>query len=108
MICKALKQKYPDIEVIGTVGPFHYPSSDYMEGWKIAKENRQYIDAVDEHYYENQVGLSIIRTITTIMTVACLRYISVNMQPMETMRWIVPWQKVFISVMWNVMAMWWK
>lgn len=52
MICKALKQKYPDIEVIGTVGPFHYPSSDYMEGWKIAKENRQYIDAVDEHYYE--------------------------------------------------------
>ena len=52
MICKALKQKYPDIEVIGTVGPFHYPSSDYMEGWKIAKENRLYIDAVDEHYYE--------------------------------------------------------
>ena len=52
MICKALKQKYPDIEVVGTVGPFHYPSSDYVEGWKIAKENRQYIDAVDEHYYE--------------------------------------------------------
>lgn len=52
MICKALKQKYPDIEVVGTIGPFHYPSSDYVEGWKIAKENRQYIDAVDEHYYE--------------------------------------------------------
>lgn len=52
MICKALKQKYPNIEVVGTVGPFHYPSSDYVEGWKIAKENRQYIDAVDEHYYE--------------------------------------------------------
>lgn len=52
MICKALKEKYPEIEVIGTVGPFHYPSSDYIEGWKIAKENKQWIDAVDEHYYE--------------------------------------------------------
>lgn len=52
MICKALKEKYPQIEVVGTVGPFHWPSSDYIEGWKIAKENRSFIDAVDEHYYE--------------------------------------------------------
>lgn len=52
MICKALKEKYPEIEVVGTVGPFHYPSSDYIEGWKIAKENKNFIDAVDEHYYE--------------------------------------------------------
>lgn len=52
MICKAVKEKYPQIEVIGTVGPFHWPSSDYVEGWKIAKENAKYIDAVDEHYYE--------------------------------------------------------
>ncbi len=52
MICKALKEKHPEIEVVGTVGPFHYPSSDYIEGWKIAKENKKWIDAVDEHYYE--------------------------------------------------------
>ena len=52
MICKALKEKHPEIEVVGTVGPFHYPSSDYIEGWKIAKENSRWIDAVDEHYYE--------------------------------------------------------
>ena len=52
MICKALKEKYPEIEVVGTVGPFHWPSSDYVEGWKVAKENRKIIDAVDEHYYE--------------------------------------------------------
>ena len=52
MICKAVKEKYPQIEVVGTVGPFHYPSSDYVEGWRIAKENHRYIDAVDEHYYE--------------------------------------------------------
>lgn len=52
MICKAVKQKYPQIEVVGTVGPFHFPSSDYIEGWKIARENKRWIDAVDEHYYE--------------------------------------------------------
>ena len=52
MICKALKEKHPEIEVVGTVGPFHSPSSDYIEGWKIAKENKKWIDAVDEHYYE--------------------------------------------------------
>ena len=39
-------------EVVGTVGPFHFPSSDYIEGWKIARENKRWIDAVDEHYYE--------------------------------------------------------
>ena len=37
---------------ISNVGPFHVPSSDYTEGWKIAKENKHIIDAVDEHYYE--------------------------------------------------------
>lgn len=52
MICKAIKEKYPNIEVVGTVGPFHWPSADYIEGWKIAKDNRNIIDAVDEHYYE--------------------------------------------------------
>lgn len=53
MICKAVKQKYPNITVCGTVGPFHYPSSDYVEGWKIAKANHNIIDMVDEHYYES-------------------------------------------------------
>ena len=41
MICKALTEKHPEIEVVGTVGPFHWPSSDYVEGWKIAKENKR-------------------------------------------------------------------
>ena len=53
MICKAVKAKYPNIEVIGTVGPFHYPSADYIEGWKFAKAHEKVIDAVDEHYYES-------------------------------------------------------
>ena len=52
MICKAVKEKCPQIEVVGTVGPFHWPSSDYIEGWRLAKKNRSIIDAVDEHYYE--------------------------------------------------------
>lgn len=53
MICKAVKAKYPNIEIIGTVGPFHYPSADYIEGWKFAKAHKEVIDAVDEHYYES-------------------------------------------------------
>lgn len=61
MISRAVKEKYPDMEVIGTVGPFHYPSSDYIEGWKIAKREKfkdskgnvaNLFSAVDEHYYE--------------------------------------------------------
>ena len=53
MICKAIKERYPNIIVCGTVGPFHYPSADYIEGWKFAKDNKQVIDMVDEHYYES-------------------------------------------------------
>ncbi len=53
MICEAIKEKYPDITVCGTVGPFHNPSSDYIEGWKVAKANQNIIDMVDEHYYES-------------------------------------------------------
>lgn len=53
MICKAIKERYPDITICGTVGPFHEPSADYAEGWRIARENRKWIDMVDEHYYES-------------------------------------------------------
>lgn len=53
MICKAIKERYPDIIVCGTVGPFHEPSSDYIEGWKFANKHRDVIDMVDEHYYES-------------------------------------------------------
>ena len=53
MICKAIKQRYPDITVCGTVGPFHDPSADYVEGWDFAKRHKDVIDMVDEHYYES-------------------------------------------------------
>lgn len=53
MICRAIKEKYPEIIVCGTVGPFHDPSSDYIEGWKFAKAHQDIIDMVDEHYYES-------------------------------------------------------
>lgn len=53
MICKAIKAKYPDIKVIGTAGSWHSPQSDYVEGWNVAKENKNIIDLVDEHYYES-------------------------------------------------------
>ena len=53
MICKAIHEKYPDIEICGTAGPFHTPSSDYVEGWKFAKQHRDIFSLIDEHYYES-------------------------------------------------------
>lgn len=48
MIFKAVKEKYPGITVIGTVGPF-YEGTDYEAGWKFA--TRLNVPMVDEHYY---------------------------------------------------------
>lgn len=48
MIFNAIKEKHPEITVIGTVGPF-YEGTDYDEGWEIA--NRLEVPMVDEHYY---------------------------------------------------------
>ncbi len=53
MICRTIKEKYPDIMVVGTVGPFHSPSSDYVEGWAFANAHKDILDLVDEHYYES-------------------------------------------------------
>ncbi len=50
MICKAVHEKYPDIKICGTAGPFYY-GSDYEEGWRLANENKDMISLVDEHYY---------------------------------------------------------
>ena len=48
MIYQALKEKHPEITVIGTVGPFH-SGPDFEQGWKIADELK--LPIVDEHYY---------------------------------------------------------
>ena len=53
MIARAIRQKYPDIQICGTAGPFHTPSSDYIEGWLYAFEHQDIVDIVDEHYYES-------------------------------------------------------
>ena len=53
MIAKAVREKYPEIQICGTAGPFHTPSSDYIEGWLYALEHSDIIDLVDEHYYES-------------------------------------------------------
>ena len=39
MICKAVRERYPDIKICGTVGPFHSPSADYTEGWDFTKKH---------------------------------------------------------------------
>lgn len=50
MIYDAVTRTYPDITVVGTVGPF-YQGSDYEEGWRLARQLN--IPIVDEHYYES-------------------------------------------------------
>ncbi len=48
MIADAVKARYPQIKIVGTVGPF-YEGTDYTRGWQFATE--QNIPLVDEHYY---------------------------------------------------------
>lgn len=50
MIYRAMKEKHPEITVIGTVGPF-MEGSDYEEGWRFATELG--VPIVDEHYYQS-------------------------------------------------------
>ena len=50
MIYKAVKEKHPEITVIGTVGP-SFEGTDYVEGWKIATKLQ--VPMVDEHYYQS-------------------------------------------------------
>ena len=50
MIYKAVKEKYPDIVVIGTTGPFS-EGTDYEEGWALA--DKLGIPMVDEHNYNS-------------------------------------------------------
>lgn len=50
MIYKAIKEKYPEITVIGTSGPF-LEGTDYEEGWKIA--DKLGVPMVDEHGYQS-------------------------------------------------------
>jgi len=50
MIFNAVKEKNPEITVIGTVGP-SFEGTDYVEGWKIATKLK--VPMVDEHYYQS-------------------------------------------------------
>lgn len=45
---KAIKEKYPNIKIINTSGPFNQ-GAEYERGWKSARDNGS--DFVDEHYY---------------------------------------------------------
>ncbi|MBN2513950.1 MAG: hypothetical protein JXB18_13515 [Sedimentisphaerales bacterium] len=50
MIYEVLRQKHPEIIVVGTVGPFA-SGADYDNGWAFARELK--LPMVDEHYYVN-------------------------------------------------------
>lgn len=49
LIFNAIREKHPEITVIGTVGPF-CEGTDYEEGWELA--TKLGIPMVDEHYYQ--------------------------------------------------------
>ncbi|HKM94438.1 MAG TPA: alpha-L-arabinofuranosidase C-terminal domain-containing protein [Prolixibacteraceae bacterium] len=48
LIYKAVKEKHPEITIIGTSGPFH-SGPDFEKGWEIA--NQLKVPIIDEHYY---------------------------------------------------------
>lgn len=48
MISEAVKEKHPEITIVGTAGPFH-SGEDFDKGWKIANDLK--VPVVDEHYY---------------------------------------------------------
>ncbi|GAB3573211.1 alpha-L-arabinofuranosidase C-terminal domain-containing protein [Hymenobacter daeguensis] len=50
LIYDAVRAKYPNVEVIGTVGPSP-KGEDYDQGWAFANQLR--VPLVDEHYYES-------------------------------------------------------
>lgn len=50
MIYDAVKEKHPEITVIGTVGPT-FEGTDYVEGWQVA--SKLGVPIVDEHYYQS-------------------------------------------------------
>ena len=49
MIQNAIREKYPEVKLIGTSGPFS-DGDDFERGWEISRKLG--IDIVDEHYYK--------------------------------------------------------
>lgn len=45
---KAIKEKYPEIKIINSAGPFNH-GGEYERGWESARKNGS--DIIDEHYY---------------------------------------------------------
>jgi len=50
LIYNAMKKAYPEITVIGTVGP-NFEGTDYEQGWDLATKLK--VPEVDEHYYQS-------------------------------------------------------
>ena len=50
MVNDALRKKYPEITVVGTVGP-SADGRDYEEGWRFARQEN--VPIVDEHFYRD-------------------------------------------------------
>lgn len=48
---RAIKEKYPEINIIGSASPFA-AGGEFERGWRCARENKS--DLIDEHYYMNK------------------------------------------------------
>ncbi len=48
LFVEAIRQKYPEIKIIGTSGPFA-AGGEYERGWQSARDTQ--VDLVDEHFY---------------------------------------------------------
>ena len=84
MIYKAIKEKYPEITVIGTTGPFS-EGTDYEEGWALATQLSTNI------IINLRDGLSIIRIITTTMTAISRKFIWGN--TLHTLKEVLTWKQ---------------
>lgn len=107
MICKAIKQKYPNIIVCGTVGPFHDPSADYVEGWKFAKAHHDIIDMVDEHYYESPGWFMHHQNYYDDYDRKGPKVYLGEYASRTCVPWRVPWSRPCISARCSAMATWW-
>lgn len=68
---KSIKEKYPQIKIINSAGPFPQ-GGEFERGWNNAKKNGS--DLVDEHYYTSPNGCLPTATVTTICRQTVRKY----------------------------------
>ena len=89
MIYEAVKDKYPEITVVGTAGPGE-AGKDYEEGWKIARKLG--VPVVDEHYYKGW-GWFLENSIATIVILVEVQRCTLRNMPRGEAHWRTRWPR---------------